>query len=188
MSADKQVERKDNLTGYLAIAAGIVLSAAVLFGSTGPDWVLNERAFIPYLNCETIYERVFSIGLTVCGTLVAIFGFDLIWLRRGDVLSATGLVFLIAGLIAMNITAFVSGWDLQGALVTAMVLAVLLGTVLMTVDNWMGGRIFVGGISLVLIFSFLALLAANGISEFWIPATYGFSAWMIIQGLNFLFK
>ncbi len=188
MSADKQFERKDNLTGCLALAAGITLSAAVLFGSTGPEWVLNERSFIPYLNCETIYEKVFSIGLTICGTLVAVFGLDLIWLRRRDVLSATGVVFLVAGLIAMQLTAFVSGWDLQGTLVTAMVLAVLLGTVLMTVNDWMKGWIFVGGVSLVLIFTLLALLAANGVSDFWVPATYGFSAWLIIQGLKFLFK
>lgn len=186
MSTDMRAERKDNLTGLLAFAAGIILSAVVLFGSTGPDWVLNQQSFIPYLNCETIYEKVFSVGLTISGTLVAIFGIDLIWLRRRDVLSAAGVLFLIAGLISMNITLFVSGWDVHGMLMEVMVISILLGVVLMTINDWMEEKVLVGGVSLVLIFSLLALLITNGISGFWVPATYGFSAWLIIQGLKFL--
>ncbi len=186
MSAEVRAERKDRLTGLLALAAGIILSAVVLFGSTGPDWVLNQQSFIPYLNCETIYEKVFSIGLTISGTLVAIFGVDLIWLRRRDVLSAAGVLFLIAGLISMNITLFVSGWDSHGMLMEAMALCILLGISLMNANDWIEERFLAGGISLVLILALLALLIINGISGFWVPATYGFSAWLIIQGLKFL--
>lgn len=188
MSADVQAERKDKLTGLLALAAGMILSAVVLFGSTGPDWVLNQQSFIPYLNCETIYEKVFSVGLTISGTLVAVFGIDLIWLRRRDVLSAAGVLFLIAGLMSMNITALVNSWDMHGMLMDVMVISILLGVVLMTINDWMEEKVLVGGVSLVLVFSLLALLITNGTSEFWVPATYGFSAWLIIQGLKFIFE
>ncbi|NLN72435.1 MAG: hypothetical protein GX137_06605 [Thermoplasmatales archaeon] len=186
MSSSRQVECRDKLTGILALIAGVILFAIMLYCGTGTYWVLGNESFIPYMNSNTVYEHVFSAGITISGVLIALYGTDLLLLRRNGVLSASGIFFIITGITAMYLTTIVTSWDFHGDLMIVMALSALISVILLTANDWMDGRFFTGGVSMVLIFAVFALLATNGIFEIYIPAMYGFSAWLVLQGVKCL--
>jgi hypothetical protein len=187
MLSGRQVECKDKLTGILALIAGVILFAIVLYCGTGVDWALSNESFIPYVNSQTVYGQVFSVGVTISGVLIALYGTDLVLIKGNGVLSASGIFFIITGITAMYLTLIVTTWDFHGDLMILMALCALIGVILLTVNDWAGRRFFTGGISMILIFVVFALIAAEGISEVYIPAMYGFSAWLVLQGVKCLF-
>jgi len=186
MSSGRQVECKDKLTGTLALIAGVILFAIVLYCGTGDYWVLSNESFIPYVNSETVYDQIFSVGITIGGVLIALYGTDLILLGRNSVLSVSGIFFIIAGITAMYLTIVVTAWDFHGDLMAVMAISALIGVILLTANDWSERRFLSGGASMLLIFAVFALFATNGISEIHVPAMYGFSAWLVLQGVKCL--
>lgn len=179
-------ERKGTVAGAVSLSGGLILALALLYASTGTGWAYDWTAFISYAAGESSHQRAFSAALLVCGILVAIFGVELIWVKRVQISSVAGILFFAVGLVATNIGAFGVDSSIHTSLIYFMVFALFLGTLLMIVNDWMDGNMFAGGICLVLMAALSGSMMAHEASAHWYLASYGLSLWMVIQGVKYL--
>jgi hypothetical membrane protein len=171
------------------VAAALFIVMWVITMSLDTSWVLGQNTLSDFGVSATDAKYYFNYGCMIIGALLAIFGLGIVLDRKNPGYVTSGLLLIIGGIAFIGIGYFTKDFgngNLHVFIATFFGIVMMFAMIAMAAGDWKEGKIFAGGIGLVVLIvcisSFLVLPMAA-----WEALAAVFTCiWMTTQSVKIL--